>query len=105
MSNKTGEMQFTGPSARFSGSISAEGLSAGDKPAHNLRGKNVEVKAGESSVKIAFATPEEDGEYAVFIEQNWLSNRAVTAKDADGFTVSFDKPAGEGAKIDWMIVR
>ena len=45
------------------------------------------------------------GEYAVFIEQTWLTNRAIVKKTAEGFTVEFDKPAPAEAKLDWMIVR
>jgi len=98
-------MSFEGGDARFSGSLVARGLSADEKPARNLRGKNVPIKTGEMTVEVAFATAELDGDYAVFIEQNWISNRAVVKKDAKGFTVQFEKPAAAGAAIDWMIVR
>ena len=65
----------------------------------------VAVKTGETTVAVSFAVPELDGDYAVFIEQNWITNRAVTKKDAKGFTVEFEKPAGAAAAFDWMIVR
>jgi len=29
----------------------------------------------------------------------------VVKRDANGFVVQFEKPAPEGALIDWMIVR
>jgi hypothetical protein len=95
---ETGQMHFTG-SARFAG------LSGDATPAKNLRGKNVAVKAGERTVAITFATPEVDGDYAVFVEQNWLGHRAITKKDASGFTVQFENPAPADAKLDWLIVR
>lgn len=98
VSKETGQLNFTG-SARFAG------LSGDTTPAKNLRGKNVAVKAGETSTTIAFPAAEADGEYAVFVEQNWVSNRAVVKKEAGGFTVQFDKAAPAGARIDWMIVR
>jgi len=40
-----------------------------------------------------------------FLAQTWLSSRAVTARTADGFRVEFDRPAPEGATLDWMLVR
>lgn len=105
VSRETGRLDFTGPGARFAGSITATGLSADATPARNLRGKNVPVDAGASTKEIAFAQAEADADYAVFIEQTWLSSRAVTRQTADGFTVAFDPPAPEGAKLHWMIVR
>jgi hypothetical protein len=89
----------------FSGPLSATGLSGDASPARNLRGKNVAVKAGETVLAVAFPVPETDGDYAVFVEQNWIGNRAIAKKTADGFTVQFEKPAPEGATLDWMIVR
>jgi hypothetical protein len=80
-------------------------LSGDSTPARNLRGKNVAVKAGESSVSVVFASPEADADYAVFVEPNWLGNRAVVKKEAAGFTVQFEKPAPAGAVIDWLLVR
>ncbi len=89
----------------FNGSARFEGLSGEAQPARNLRGKNVPVKAGQTTLDIAFPTAEVNGDYAVFIEQNWISMRAVTKKTATGFTVNFGQPAPEGAAADWMIVR
>ena len=63
------------------------------------------VKRGAKMAKVVFPEPEDDEDYAVFIEQDWLCNRAVTKKTAKGFTVSFDKSAPKGASLDWMIVR
>jgi hypothetical protein len=45
-------------------------------------------------MRIAFATEEADANYAVFVEQNWIGNRAVVKKEAKGFTVQFEKPDG-----------
>ena len=104
VSPETGDMDFTG-GVRFGGSIGAAGLSADVTPARNLRGKDVEVRTGETTVAIVFAHPEADASYAVFVEQNWLGNRAITRKAASGFTVQFEKPAPADAKLDWLIVR
>lgn len=100
----SGEFQFDGGGVQAGGAVSGvTGLSADSKPAKNLRGKNVAV-AGETYT-VKFAHPEADAEYAVFLELSWLTERAVTEKTADGFTVQFAKPAAAGAKLDWMIVR
>ena len=94
----TGVFKFTGP-------ISTTGLSGDATPARNLRGKNVAVKAKQDSVTITLPVEEADGDYAVFVEQSWLGNRAIIKKDAKGFTIQFATPAPDGAKLDWMIVR
>lgn len=101
----SGDFSFAGGSLRVNGCVVASGLSADRAPARNLRGKNVSVKAGETAVTVIFPVEEADADYAVFVEQNWLSNRSVVKKEPTGFTVQFDKPAPEGAKLDWMIVR
>ena len=46
-----------------------------------------------------------DGNYAVFVEQTWLTNRAISNKTATGFTITFADPAPENATVDWMLVR
>jgi hypothetical protein len=105
VSHENGDLNFKGGDARFTGSLVAKGLSSDEKPARNLRGKNVEVKAGAATVAVTFPVEESDAEYAVFVEQSWISNRAVVKKESKGFTVQFEKPAPEGARLDWMIVR
>ena len=89
----------------FSTPISTPGISADKTPARNLRGKDVAVKAGTTSVTINFPVEETDASYAVFVEKNWIGDRAITKKDATGFTIQFEKPAPADAKLDWMIVR
>jgi len=106
VSADTGELHFAGGrGARIDGPVVTTGLSADKEPARNLRGKNVAVGPGETTVAVAFPVEETDGDYAVFIEQSWLSNRAIVKKEAKGFTVQFENPAPDGAKLDWMIVR
>ena len=101
----SGDFNFEGGSLRTNGSVIASGLSADGEPARNLRGKNVMVKAGETTIAVAFRVEEADEDYAVFVEQNWITNRAVVKKEARGFAVRFEKPAPEGGRLDWMIVR
>ena len=106
VSKETGALTFQGGGLNAHGPIAAaSGLSAGQTPARNLRGKNIAVKAGETKVEVAFAVEEADAEYAVFVEQNWISNRAIVKKEPKGFTVQFEKASPDGAKLDWMIVR
>ena len=58
-------------------------VAAIDKPVQLLLGKGI-------------PQPEADGDYAVFIEQSWLTNRAISNKTAEGFTVTF----ADAAPID-----
>ena len=100
VSRATGALTFQGGGLCIEG-----GLSGAEEPARNLRGKGVPVKAGSTALHVAFPVPEADGDYAVFVEQTWLTARAVAKKAATGFTVQFASPAPEGAALDWMIVR
>lgn len=106
VSRESGEFQFTGGGLNAGGSVSnVAGLSGDAKPAKNLRGKNIAVVIRAATVRIKFPTPEADADYAVFLEQSWLSNRAISDKTPEGFTVTFDKAAPDKATIDWMLVR
>jgi hypothetical protein len=106
VSRKTGELSFSGPGVRPNGPVTAvAGLSGSKVPAKNLRGMNVSVAARAKSIRITFPTAEADGEYAVFVEQSWLTNRAISEKGPEGFTITFEKAAPEKATVDWMLVR
>jgi hypothetical protein len=106
VSRATGEFQFTGGGVQAGGAVSGvAGLSGDAKPARNLRGKSVAVAAGEKSVRIRFGEAESDGDYAVFVEQSWITTRAVSDKTPDGFTITFATAAPEKGTLDWMLVR
>ena len=106
VSKATGELTFQGGGVRAGGPVSGvAGLSGDAKPAKNLRGKNLVVAVNAAKLRVTFPTPEADADYAVFIEQSWLGQRAISEKTAEGFTVNFDKPAPAEAKLDWMLVR
>ncbi len=106
VSKTTGRLHFSGGGMSTGGPVTGvAGLSAGEAPARNLRGKNVPVAPASNSIRIRFPQPESDGDYAVFVEQSWLTNRAVRDKGPEGFTVAFSDPAPEQATLDWMIVR
>ena len=102
----SGEFKLDGAGVRTVGPVSeVAGLSGDKTPARNLRGKNVPVTAAATKFEVAFPQAEADGDYAVFIEQTWLTNRAIIKKTAAGFTVEFATAAPADAKLDWMIVR
>ncbi|MBM4037602.1 MAG: hypothetical protein FJ290_03730 [Planctomycetes bacterium] len=107
VSPKTGDLEVKGGGVDTGGGgvTRLGGLSGTDKAARNLRGIGVKVPAGAASLAVAFPQAEADVAYAVFIEQSWLTSRAVTARTEKGFTVAFDKPAPEGATLDWLLVR
>ncbi len=106
VSKTSGELVFEGGGIRTNGPASGvQGLSGDDKAAKNLRGKNLAVGAKAKSLRVKFPRPESDGDYAVFVEQSWITQRAISDKTADGFTVSFETAAPEKATLDWMLVR
>jgi hypothetical protein len=106
VSRETGELKFQGGGIRAGGSVAeVRGLSGDTIQARNLRGKNVAVQEKAVSLRVQFPQPEADGDYAVFLEQSWLTSRAISEKGPNGFTVTFATPAPAGARVDWMIVR
>jgi hypothetical protein len=106
VNRQSGEFQFEGGGVQAGGAVSGvAGLSGEAKPAQNLRGKNLDVAGEATTYTVKFPQAEADGDYAVFLELSWLTERAVSNKTADGFTVTFAKPAPAGAKLDWMLVR
>jgi hypothetical protein len=106
VSRETGEFNFKGGGVRAGGGVAeVHGLSGDKTQARNLRGKNIAIEEKATTLHIRFPQPEADGDYAVFIEQSWLTNRAISDKTAEGFTITFAAPAPAGGKVDWMIVR
>ncbi len=102
----TGEFQFEGGGLQTGGPLSTvTGISGDATQARNLRAKNVPVPDGKTTIDIRFPHPEADANYAVFIEQSWLTNRAINNKTADGFTITFADAAPKDATLDWMLVR
>lgn len=39
------------------------------------------------------------------LELNRLSVKAITQKRKEGFTVAFEKPAADAARLDWLLIR
>ncbi len=101
-----GVMRISGSGLEVAGGIrQAGGLSGEATPARNLRGKNLLIPAGAVEFTVTFPRPEADADYALFLEQSWLGNRAIREQAATGFTVIFDQPAPPNARLHWMLVR
>jgi hypothetical protein len=106
VSPKDGTMRFDGNGLLLPGGVvNVGGLSATATMAKNLRGVNVPVTAGAKELVVKFPTPEADANYAVFLEQSWLTNRAVSAQTAEGFTVQFETPPAADGRLHWMLIR
>src|SRR5262249_33559781 len=71
------------------GTVLQRGLSAASLAANNLRGFGVPVAGGTLSASIVFGTPEPDANYAILMECDWLTVKAVHNKSSSGFTVQF----------------
>ena len=104
---QTGDMEFSGGNLSTGGGslLKARGVSATETVAKNLRGIDVPVSQGADSMTIEFTAAEADSRYAVCVEPSWLTNHAVAAKTADGFTISFSQAAPEDARLDWILIR
>jgi len=101
-----GVMHFSGNGiAVSSGAVKVGGLSGTTTPAQNLRGINIPVPAGARAFSVKFPHPELDGDYAVFLELSWLTNRAIVNQTPDGFDLQFDTPPAAEGKLHWMLVR
>ena len=101
-----GTLTFDGNGIDLQGGLTrVAGLSATPTPARNLRGISLPVQPGSRKLTVTFEKPEADARYAVFVETNWLTARAVMSQTAEGFTVEFDSPAKENATLHWFMVR
>jgi len=104
--NRTGRLTYEGGPIQSDAGITAlGGISGTDVAARNLRGVAVPVTAGVKTIIVKFPRAEADENYAVFIETNWLSQRAITVRTAEGFTVTFATEAPKNAILDWTLVR
>jgi hypothetical protein len=101
----TGDFHLSGGDLRVNGSVVTTGLSAGEKPARNLRGLNVPVPAGSKELIVKFPQPEADDAYMAVLQLSWLTNHAVVNRTAEGFTVRFATPPEAKAELSWLLVR
>ena len=83
------------------------GLSATATPARNLRGIDVAVPTGASSLAVEFPQDrlEVDARYSITVQPNWKTMDWVIRKSKEGFTVAFSEPAPRQARIDWQMIR
>jgi hypothetical protein len=104
---QSGTLVYTGGDVAVSGGAvkGVAGLSATNTPARNLRGINVPVKRGAKELKMTFAQPEADANYAVTITPSWMTNLCVPQKTPQGFTVQFGTAAPANGRVDWVLVR
>jgi hypothetical protein len=104
--DQKGKLTFDGNGANISGGITTlGGISGTTVEARNLRGIGVIIAKGQTTVEVKFPRAENDADYAVFVETNWLSQRAIAARTPQGFTVTFATAAPDNARLDWTLVR
>ena len=96
-----GPLDLDRPAAVRGGLVEAEGLSATETAARNLRGIDIAVPPGDRVVDVKFATAEPDSRYSLCVQPSWLTAAAVTEKRPEGFRVQFAETAPASDKIDW----
>ena len=97
-------MNFNG-GARFAGSMGAQGLSGGEKAAHNLRELNLAVPAGSKELSVKFPQPEADNVYMAVLQLSLLTYHAIVNRTPEGFTVQFATAPPANAELSWLLVR
>ncbi len=70
-----------------------------------IRGKDVEVRAGRRSHRVTFSKPQPDADYAVSISPSWVTAYGVSEKTAEGFRIEFAGAAPADAAFDWFVLR
>lgn len=104
--DQKGQLSFDGNGAYIAGGLTTVGgISGTAVEARNLRGIGVPVAKGATTLAVKFPRPEQDANYAVFLETNWLSQRSITSRTPEGFSVTFASAPPEDAKLDWTLVR
>lgn len=102
---QTGDMRIKGSPLEVAAVKQVHGISATAVAAQNLRGINIPVPKGATILEVKFPGPEPDEAYLVTVELGWLTAKAITRKTRDGFTVQFEKPAPQSARLDWLLIR
>jgi hypothetical protein len=101
----TGDMALVGSKLSVPGLKGTSGLSGTAVAANNLRGIDVPVTKGLTSVKFKFPQAESDAKYSLNIQPNWATPDAVVSKTTTGFTVQFTVPAPANGRFDWQLIR
>jgi hypothetical protein len=71
----------------------------------NVRGINVAVDAGATTLHVTFPTPESDGAFGITVTPSWATMSAISEKTAEGFIITFASPAPASATFDWLLVH
>jgi hypothetical protein len=108
---KTRDLIFDGGNIRAKGGLLGS-ISGTETPAKNRSGE-ARVPAESTTLDVKFTTAEADGNYAVFVQPNWVTQHAVTKRTAEGFTVEFKTPPPAESKpkvkfnasLQWTLVR
>ena len=71
---------------------------------NHLKGNNVAVAAGATSLAVTLPTALPDTNYAVYVTPQWNTSVWVTGKTTTGFTINFGTAAPTGGSyVDWVI--
>ena len=69
-----------------------------------LKGNNVAVAAGATSLAVSLPTTLPNTNYAVYVTPQWNTSVWVTGKTTTGFTINFGTAAPTGGSyVDWVI--
>lgn len=72
----------------------------------NIRGINVAIGNGATTVAVTFGTAHADTNYAVQCTPTYNTTCFVTSKGTGGFTLNFGTAAPDAnQKVDWLVVR
>jgi len=71
---------------------------------NNLKGNNVAVAAGATSLAVTLPVTLPSTNYAVYVTPQWNTSVWVTGKTTTGFTINFGTAAPTGGSaLDWVI--
>ena len=69
-----------------------------------LKGNNVSVAAGATSLAVTFPVTLPNTNYAVYVTPQWNTSVWITGKTTTGFTINFGTAAPTGGSaLDWVI--
>jgi len=69
-----------------------------------LKGNNVAVAAGATSLAVTLPTTLQNTNYAVYVTPQWNTSVWITGKTTTGFTINFGTAAPTGGSaLDWVV--
>ena len=73
-------------------------------PQNQLKGNNVAVAAGATSLAVTLSVTLPSTNYAVYVTPQWNTSYWITGKTTTGFTINFGTAAPTGGSaLDWVI--